>query len=334
MKPGLRAFALLVTTLAAAGGLITAYLEMRGERDREASAEAPVVAPSRLERDTNGQPFLRLEEKTESLLGLRTARPARGSVARELAATARVLDAATVAAQWTDLRSAQASLEAARADAARKEKLYAEGRNATASAVEQAKALLQQQELQADAARQRLLAAWGEAIAGRADLPEFSRRLLNRSSALVRLDLPPTGAPATLPPTARLVRPDGSPLASIGILGPAPATDIAVAGGSLLGLVETNANLLVPGSILGARLPAGTALEGVVLPLGAVVRHAGLGWAYVETAPHTFTRRAVPLDQPHPEGWLVTGDWPQPVLVAGAQSLLSEELKGGIEMKD
>ena len=41
-----------------------------------------------------------------------------------------------------------------------------------------------------------------------------------------------------------------------------------------------------------------------------------------------------PLDRPHPDGWLVSGEWTQPVVVAGAQSLLSEELKGSIQMKD
>lgn len=334
MKPGLRTLVLSVVTLAAAAGLVAAYLEMREERDREASAEAPVVAPSRVERDPQGQPVLRLDEKTEALLGLRTGQPAPGSVSREFTATARVLAGASLAAQLNELLSAQAPLEAARADAARKERLYAEGRNTTASAVEQAIALLRTQELQAEAARHRLLAAWGPAVAHREDLADFARLLLTRENALVRIDLPPAGAPPDAPRSAHLVRPDGTVLAAATFLGPAPSTDVGVSGGSLLALVVTNAASLVPGSLLGARLPAGTPEAGLVLPAGAVVRHAGAGWAYVQTAAHTYTRRAVPLDRPHPDGWLVSGDWPQPVVVAGAQSLLSEELKGGIQMKD
>jgi hypothetical protein len=42
----------------------------------------------------------------------------------------------------------------------------------------------------------------------------------------------------------------------------------------------------------------------------------------------------VSLEHPHPDGWLVSGDWTQPVVITGAQSLLSEELKGSIQMKD
>jgi hypothetical protein len=59
-----------------------------------------------------------------------------------------------------------------------------------------------------------------------------------------------------------------------------------------------------------------------------------VAWAYVQTASNTFTRREVPLDRPHPDGWLVRGEWTQLVIVAGAQSLLSEELKGSIQMKE
>ena len=70
------------------------------------------------------------------------------------------------------------------------------------------------------------------------------------------------------------------------------------------------------------------------MPNAAVVRHSGLGWAYEQTGPETFRRREVPLDKPHPEGWLVTGDWKKPVATSGAQSLLSEELKGSIQMRD
>ena len=87
---------------------------------------------------------------------------------------------------------------------------------------------------------------------------------------------------------------------------------------------------LVPGAALVAQLDAGTREHGVIVPRDAVVRHAGRGWVYVQTGPDTFARREVPLDRSHPEGWLVSGQWPAPVVVLGAQALLSEELKGQI----
>jgi hypothetical protein len=86
--------------------------------------------------------------------------------------------------------------------------------------------------------------------------------------------------------------------------------------------------------MLMARIDTGGTEQGTVLPRTAVVRHAGFGWVYVQTGAHVFSRRMVSLEHPHPDGWLVSGDWAQPILIAGAQSLLSEELKGSIQMKD
>ena len=334
MKKVLRVLLIPVVVIAAVGGLLFAYLEMRKERDREASAEAPVVAPSRVERDANGGPVLKLDEQTEKLLGLQTAISAPGSVNKELTAPARVLDGAGLATQLNDWRSAQSALTAGRADAERKKKLFQNGNNATASAVEQSEALVKQQELLVETTRDRISAMWGGAVAGRDDLPDFARRLLARELALVRVDLLASDTLAAAPRTVRLVRLDGEAVSTAIVLGAAPATDSAVAGQSLLCLVQTNTASLVPGSMLMGRIDAGASERGTVLPRTAVVRHAGFGWAYVQTAPHIFSRRMASLDRPHPDGWLVSGDWTQPLLVTGAQSLLSEELKGSIQMKD
>ena len=334
MKKVLRVLLVPVVVIAAVVGLLFAYLEMRKERDLEASAEAPVVPPSRVERDTNGGPVLKLDEATEKLLGLQTAIPAPGSVNHELTAPARVLDGAGLASQLNDWRSAQSALTAGRADAERKRKLFQNGNNATASAVEQAEALVKQQELLVETTRDRIAATWGGAIAGRDDLADLSRRLLARELALVRVDLLASDTLATAPRTVRLVRLDGEAITTAIVLGSAPATDSTVAAQSLLCLVATNTASLVPGSMLMARIDTGATEQGTVLPRTAVVRHAGFGWAYVQTAPHVFSRRVVSLDRPHPDGWLVSGDWTQPVLITGAQSLLSEELKGSIQMKD
>lgn len=333
MKKVLRVLVISVVVIAAVAGLLFAYLEMRKERDREASAEAPVVAPSRVERDTNGGPVLKLDEQTEKLLGLQTAIAAPGSVSKELTAPARLLDGAGLATQLNEWRSAQSALTAGRADAERKKKLFENGNNATASAVEQAEALVKQQALLVETTHDRIGATWSWAVAGRDDLPAFARRLLARELALVRVDLLASDALAA-PRTVRLVRLDGEAISTAIVLGAAPVTDSTFAGQSLLCLVQTNAASLVPGSMLMARVDTGVIERGTVLPRTAVVRHAGFGWAYVQTAPHVFSRRMVSLEHPHPDGWLVSGDWTQPVLTTGAQSLLSEELKGSIQMKD
>ena len=331
MKKTLTFVALVISAVA---GLVFAYLEMRKERDLEASAEAPVIAPSRVERGTDGATILKLDAETQKRLGLQTAVPVAGSVANELTATARVLDGSSFVSAVNELRAAHAALDAARADHERKQKLFANGRNASASAVEQAAALVTQQTLVIESAHQRLFATWGRGVAGHDDLPALAQRLLQREAALVRVELLATDKLEILPATLRLLRQSGEAITTANVLGPATATDSTVAGQSFLCLVTINASSLVPGSALLARLGTGVSEKGTVLPRGAVVRHAGLGWAYVQTAADTFTRRIVPLDRAHPDGWLVSGEWSQPVLISGAQSLLSEELKGSIQMKD
>ena len=325
---------LVALVISAVAGLVFAYLEMRKERDLEASAEAPVIAPSRVERGTDGATILKLDAETQKRLGLQTAVPVAGSVANELTATARVLDGSSFVSAVNELRAAHAALDAARADHERKQKLFANGRNASASAVEQAAALVTQQTLVIESAHQRLFATWGRGVAGHDDLPALAQRLLQREAALVRVELLATDTLEIPPATLRLLRQSGEAIATANVLGPATATDSTVAGQSFLCLVTINASSLVPGSALLARLGTGVSEKGTVLPRGAVVRHAGLGWAYVQTAADTFTRRIVPLDRAHPDGWLVSGEWSQPILISGAQSLLSEELKGSIQMKD
>ena len=66
-----------------------------------------------------------------------------------------------------------------------------------------------------------------------------------------------------------------------------------------------------------------------MLPRTAVVRYASRAWVYVQTSDEVFTRREASLVSPTPDGWFVkTGFAPgDPVVVTGAQTLLSEELK-------
>jgi len=77
----------------------------------------------------------------------------------------------------------------------------------------------------------------------------------------------------------------------------------------------------------------GEAQSGVRVPREAVVRFNGTTWVYVQTGDDTFQRTEVALDRPLANGWFVrAGLKPQDKVVsAGAQQLLSEELKGQAE---
>jgi hypothetical protein len=83
-----------------------------------------------------------------------------------------------------------------------------------------------------------------------------------------------------------------------------------------------------------AFLPVESTVDGVVVPLAAMVWWQGRVWVYVRTGPSTFARRAIETDYPLPEdGYLdrsLTSD--TEVVVQGAQMLLSEEFRAQIRV--
>ncbi len=86
---------------------------------------------------------------------------------------------------------------------------------------------------------------------------------------------------------------------------------------------------LRPGEAVTAWLERdGPALEGVVVPRSAIVRHAGKAWVYVATGDASFERRELALEHALPEGWFTDAAWTKDAraVVGGAQSLLSTEI--------
>jgi len=72
----------------------------------------------------------------------------------------------------------------------------------------------------------------------------------------------------------------------------------------------------------------------VSVPRGALLRHDGRAWVFVETEPGHYVRREVALDQPAEGSWLLRGGVRvgERVVSIGGQSLLSEELKSVIHV--
>jgi hypothetical protein len=73
-----------------------------------------------------------------------------------------------------------------------------------------------------------------------------------------------------------------------------------------------------------------------VVPEAAVVRTGDRAWAYVQIAPTQFERRQLVVTSPAARGWFVTTGFTagDRIVIAGAQALLSEELKSQIQVKD
>ncbi|MDD4914791.1 MAG: hypothetical protein PHW13_07110 [Methylococcales bacterium] len=78
------------------------------------------------------------------------------------------------------------------------------------------------------------------------------------------------------------------------------------------------------------------AVGGVVMPASALVWHLGQAFVFVKTAGYQYSRRSVPEYTRYGDGYFVTG-YLQPeeeVVVTGAQTLLSQQLKALIPDED
>lgn len=154
-------------------------------------------------------------------------------------------------------------------------------------------------------------------------------------SLLARVDVPigETFDPAF---TMARVAPLGREQVSIRAerIGLAPESDPRTRATTLLLRVLLADAALRPGMAITALIPApGDAQPGVVVPEIAVVRYAGKAWVYVVDGDR-FERREVSLAHWIEGGWFVAAEL-QPgeqIITAGAQSLLSEELKFQIEI--
>ncbi len=185
----------------------------------------------------------------------------------------------------------------------------------------------------ADAARLRravAVALYGPVIAdwmqaGSAELDPF---LQHRASLLLLTPMP--GRSASLQPEAtvtdRLGQPAHARLVSVAFRVDPRLQDV-------VGLYRVDDDpgspRFVPGPAVSARLLVGPVLAGTIAPAGAVLRHEGRAWVYVEEAPGRFRRREISLDRPLPDGsgWfqergLAAG---QTVVTGGGALLLAEE---------
>jgi multidrug efflux pump subunit AcrA (membrane-fusion protein) len=170
---------------------------------------------------------------------------------------------------------------------------------------------------------------WGEALAQwlMNSAPQLDR-LVTARDVLLQITLPVgtrTDAPA---PRARVQSPAGA-FASATFICEAPHTDPRLQGRSFFYQADAHDSGLRPGMSVTAYLSAPSELAGVLVPQSAIVWWQGKAWLYLQRDAEHFERREIVLDTPVDGDWFVT-ERIQPgqrVVVAGAQLLLSEELR-------
>lgn len=303
----------------------------RSPKSGEPADEAHPHEESRVHRGTNGEVTLQIDLATQQRMGLKIATVTNRLQPAEFRAYGRILDSAPLAQAVTEVAGLQAAVSTSRKEAERARTLFAQNQNASARSVEVAQSTLQRDEIAQEAAQFRLLTLAGSAVAGRDDLTALAGRLIRQQAALARLDLPVNSGPDQAPIAAH-VRWAGSDTVTTEAryLGPAPATEVQFQGRGYLFLVETNPP--APGSALTAWLefPGVPPETQVLVPRSALLRHGGEVFVEVKTRNDTFTRRPVELDHAVNDGWLIrSGINPgDQVVIAGAQEIFSEEIKG------
>ncbi len=328
---------------------VSGYREGREDAARTEAQDAPVKPALRVATGEDGERVITVGGDERALAGLRSE-PARAALFQpRVRATATVMDvgpliqvAGQLAAGRAQLAAAEARVAASRAAASRAQGLFraqqavsqaeAQAADAAARADEAALAAAQ---AQAQTGAQMAVGDWGAvlgraAATGAAPLP----RLLSHQDVLLQVTLPGGADVGPAPATGALVLGRGRE-AAMRLVSAAARADPRGAGRSLF-FVAAAQDALLPGAGLEAMLPAGAAVQGVVVPPGAVVWWQDRAWAYLHPSETTFVRREVDTAMPAPDlpgGFVVTGLGEDPELVVeGAQLLLSEEFRAQIEV--
>ena len=267
---------------------------------------------------------VQVDAATQKRLGVSTAPLA--AARRQVAATgfARVMDPLPLVTLDSDLVTAATAAAASHAEAARTKVLAAADATVSLKVAQAAQA-----QASADAARLTLLRRrvgleWGPVFADDARRARLIGELVAGRAALVRIDAPTGTAGAQ---SARM-QIGGGETVNIAILGPARTADPRVQMGGLIGVVRgpvaarLGVGLSAPVALSGA---AGGA--GVIVPRSALIRTAGLTFAYVRKDATHFERRALVAPTPRPEGLFSAGGFSpgEPVVVSGASALLAAE---------
>lgn len=312
--------------LGAAGTAIyLKYPQAEQQQQPEEQAEE-----SFLQHDADGRTLVKLDQDTQTRMGLKVEPLAAAQMSPQVKGYGRVLDPTPLAALVTEATSAQAAMEASTKEFERLKVLYSQNQNASARALETAEACMKRDQISLASVRSRLLLGWGQVIASQADLAAFVHSLAAQETSLVRVDLP-LGEQLPASPMGGRIAPLGTPehLSDAQYLGPAPSADPQTQGRGVLLLVKIDPPPRGTAVLAWLAIP-GQPQSGVIVPRGALLRHESRTFVYLQTAADTFERKAVTLGRPAGDGWFV-GEGLQPpdkVVVVGAQQLLSEELKG------
>jgi hypothetical protein len=330
-------FHFIITAIVVLGLGWTLWIGVRKQREKPVAEEAAATEGAPKEEEKPEEFVVKLEKEKWQALEIDKAEPEKTELRPQRLAFGRVLDPTPLVTLDGELAAAEAALAASRAEHERTQKLLAAGENTSRKAAETAEAQFRADEIKADSLRRSALLGWGSAFAvlDAAQRREFVERLVRGDSALIRVDILPGDALVEQPRSARVLV-LGREEQPIGTQNITPAADVDArtqAQGFIL-RVDQPPFALRPGMALTAwlELPEKPRV-GFAVPRSAILRHDGRTWVYFQEEEEKFVRKSVTLDTPLPgdKGWFVAEGGgikaDDLLVVTGAQSLLSEELK-------
>jgi hypothetical protein len=326
-------FLLTIGTLAGLGCVLWIGMQKHEEKIEEAKAEEATKAAEEAEPKPEDFTVV-LEKERAKALGIDKEQPEKTELQARRIAFGSVLDPTPLVALDGELASAEAALKASKAENERTQSLVATN-DASRKTADAAEAQFVADRIKLETLVRGAQLAWGALV----DRDSTKRRafvdeLVSGRIALIRVDLMPGDALAELPKSASII-----------VMG---REDKGFSTTEVLPATATDAKTQAQGFILRARPPftlrPGMALTawmelpdkpraGFAIPRSAVLRHDGRTWVYVQEEAEKYVRKPVTLDAPldGERGWFVlegggvTED--DVIVVVGASSLLSEELK-------
>lgn len=292
----------------------------RRESTPHQRSAAPAVAASEL--------IVTFSEKMQKEAGLRSQAAAEMTQPVEIVAPAAVVDAKPLLLLEAELLAVEKSAELSKAQLER-----VQGRRGNEEAALKTLASAETQFAtdrdRLDAARRRLESQWGEGLSRLDPVPRHQLiESLAAGTQLVRVEIPESDTVRR--PAAVEIEVETERFVPAKIISYAPKGDSRARSRGLLVSVPPGGNPIASDSFQRARIRMDGELQtGVIIPSGAVVRHAAEAWAYVQTGDDKFIRREVPLEHRLTNGWFVTSGFlpGENLVVAGAARLLDEELK-------
>lgn len=339
---------ILIIVLILVGSLI-ALLLIKNPKLFE-SDEKPVQVQSRVNTETNGT-GLHLSAADMKAAAIDTSPLKAISHSIDHPAYAEVLDMSSLVTDIAhyqslsaDIAKSDVALNVARQTADRSRHLHADDRNISDQALETAEATLRTETVnhtalitERDSALNNLRLNWGqELIAGINQQHSALASLITGKASLLRISKEPTNtseqALNAMPATITLATSNGVQTARV--IGSAPHADDRLQGSQTL--IAISNTFLPIGLRLAAQWPEGIVQQGIHVPASAVVWWQGLPWVYIQVSPNNFRREQLNNPQSDKEGWFVADGLiaGTPVVVRGAQLLLSEEQRGPTQAGD